>query len=810
MADERFELEKYDGGDASQNAVTALPIKDVATVGYRTPLPINYSYGYGYGQEDEKIHLREVWRILRKRKWLVISIVVIVTTLVGIEMFRRKAVYQASTTIEIGKENSTVVRSGDLVINDESDPQYQVNIKTKMILLGSRELHEDVVANLKLDQNPKFLRSGEESGIGKVFGSIFGKGESQPPIVQDESLVDETDADAPARSAEESARLAPYVEALEENLVIEPLRDTRAIKVSFTHNDPAIAAAVANGVARAFIQRSFQAKTEKFTNTASWLSDTTRDLKSKVERAEQALADYTRDHNIFSVTDENNQQTTLTTEKLQRLHDQALRAETDRMLKQTLYEEVKAGRIAQLPEAFGDQNLKELQKQLNDLQTQAAQLSVKFSAKNPRIIEIQQQIATVQSQINDGRKSLEQKLQNDYERAVQDEKSLKGALEQTKGEAARENQDAIQYNILKQDVETARSLYNDFLQKTNQAKAQVAEQHNNIRLLERAAVPKKPIGPKRAMMIVLALMVSLAGSIGLVFFLEYLDNTIKNVEDVSRYVQLPALGVIPAISAGARRRALKRKSRHKALVAADINKTGEAKPNQLMALETRSTVAEAYRALRTSVLLSSAGNPPRTILVTSSQPDEGKTTTAVNTAISLAQLGASVLIIDCDLRKPMVHKVFNVDQTVGLSTYLSRDVEIDKLIQPLSIKNVSLLPCGPIPPNPAELISSDKMKNMLAQLAERYDHILIDSPPLMNVTDPVILSKMVDGVMLVVHGGKSSRQVVRRARQELASVGAKIFGVVLNNVDLRNEGYDDYYYARYYYGYERTISETTA
>lgn len=204
------------------------------------------------------------------------------------------------------------------------------------------------------------------------------------------------------------------------------------------------------------------------------------------------------------------------------------------------------------------------------------------------------------------------------------------------------------------------------------------------------------------------------------------------------------------------------------------------------------------------MLLSAAGSPPKTILVTSGQPGEGKTTTVVNTAISLAQLGSSVLIIDCDLRRPATHKIFGLEVNGdGLSSYLSRNIEIDGLIQKLQIPNLSLLPCGPIPPNPAELISSSRMKDLLKSLSDKYDHILIDSPPLINVTDPVILSSMVDGVILVVHGGKSPRAIVQRARQELLGVGAKIFGVVLNNVDLHREGYDAYYYYynRYYSGY---------
>jgi len=223
---------------------------------------------------------------------------------------------------------------------------------------------------------------------------------------------------------------------------------------------------------------------------------------------------------------------------------------------------------------------------------------------------------------------------------------------------------------------------------------------------------------------------------------------------------------------------------------------------QLVTLDSRSSAAEAYRGLRTSVLLSSAGGPPKSVMFTSGQPGEGKTTTVINTAISLAQLGSSVLIIDADLRKPGTHKVFGVPHSKGLSTYLSgENMPLDEVIHKLPVSNLYLMPCGPIPPNPAELVSSEKMKGMLGTLSERFDHILVDSPPLMHVTDPVILSTLVDGVILVIQGGKCTHDVVRRSRLELSSVGAKVFGVVLNNLDLKREGYDDYYYYSYYSGY---------
>jgi capsular exopolysaccharide synthesis family protein len=452
-----------------------------------------------------------------------------------------------------------------------------------------------------------------------------------------------------------------------------------------------------------------------------------------------------------------------------------------------------------LPEAFSDLKLGALQAKLGELAVTSAQLDTKYGADNPHVVEVKQQMAAIQQQIDESRGQLEEKLRADYERAVRDEKSLRAALDLAKGDAVRQNQANIQFSLLKQDVETAKSMYTDFLKKTNQAKVQEAEQHNSMHLIESALPPISPVGPNRLRIIMIGFFVSLMAGLGLSLFLEYLDSTIKSIEDVNRYVQLPALGVIPAISS---RRVLKlaRKSsnRNLNLAAEGQSAPASAFPGQLMAVDSHSSVAEAYRVLRTSVLLSTAGGPPKTILVTSGQPGDGKTTTIINTAVSLAQLGAQVLVIDCDMRRPSAHKILGIDYAAGLSSYLSRDMEIDGLIQKLPIANLSFLPSGPVPPNPAELLSSKRMREMLALLSERFDHIMLDSPPLMLVTDPIVLSTIVDGVILVVQGGKSTREVVRRARMELAAVGAKVFGVVLNNLDMRRHGYDTYYYERYY------------
>jgi succinoglycan biosynthesis transport protein ExoP len=796
MPDEKSELENIPR--------QTIEIAARETSGVRPHYPNSYGYGYGPGADDQKIHLRELWRTVRKRKWLIATIAVIITTLVTIDMYRTKNTYQASTLIEIGKDMTTLGRPGS-IYGDDYDPFYMVNIKTKMLMVKSHSLLEAVVTEKHLDQNPKFFQAGGKKSIWQALRTLGGK-----VGIKDQDSTDEANADAqiaatipagPDAAEEEKKRLESCIGVLDANLSVEPVKETRALRISFTHTDPKIAAEVTNAVANTFLDRNFENKTEKFRGAAKWLDESTRKLKAKVEEADQALTNYTRQHGIFA-TDKDG---TLTTAKLSSLHAQLLHAQSDRMLKQSLYEEVREGRVEKLPEAYADMLFKtapkvaDLQKQLSELQTQLAELSAKYGTENPKVVETQLKISAIKGQIAESGKSLEEKVKNEYERAVRDEDMLKAALAGAKGEAIQQNQDAIQYNLLKGDVDTNKTLYQDFLNKSNQAQAQVVEQQNNLRVIEPAQVPGFPVGPRRMFTILVGLLLSTAAGVGLAFLLDYLDNTIKTVEDVSRYAQLPSLSVVPAVG-GSSRRGLAAKGRRVLGNGSSRHAESEA-AFQLATLDNQSSAAEAYRVLRTSVLLSAAGRPPKTILITSGQPGEGKTTTVVNTAISLAQMGASVLIIDCDLRRPTTHKVLGVDHAQGLSTYLSREVPLNDLIQKLPIANLSLLPCGPVPPNPAELIISEKMKDMLHELAGRYDHILIDSPPLINVTDPVILSTMVDGVILVVHGGKSTRDVVRRARQELSTVGAKIFGVVLNNVDLRRDGYDNYYYYRYYSGY---------
>jgi len=344
--------------------------------------------------------------------------------------------------------------------------------------------------------------------------------------------------------------------------------------------------------------------------------------------------------------------------------------------------------------------------------------------------------------------------------------------------------------LLEQNIDTNKGFLKNLIEQ--QSGNEVASQgsDNNISVSEIAIPSENPVSPRRTMTVAAALFISTLFGIGLALFLEYLDDTIRTTEEIESYLQLPALAAIPAIDSMPRRR----------LLLVGGGEPDESSSELLINNDTRSSLSEAYRQLRTLILLSTAGRAPKSLLITSSLPSEGKTTTATNTAVSLAQTGAKVLLIDADMRRPRMHAVFNMDNAVGLSTLLSSETsEVDALsavkFQPST--KLHVLTSGPIPPNPAELIGSEQMADLLKILQNNFTHVVVDSPPIASFTDGVLIASMVDGVILVVNSGRISRQVVRRTQQLLLDLGAKIFGVVLNNVNLKAQ--DRYYYQRYYH-----------
>src|SRR5215813_6919125 len=438
-----------------------------------THSPHNYSEppqygGNGGGSESPFARLREWRRIIYRHKWLILSFILIALPLATIQAYRAKPIYQATTTIEIGAETSSLSKAGDVIIVGSND-----NTKAETVIIKSLPVIRQTITSLNLDKNPNFLDVTTKRSVLEALTALKGsQPEREKKLAREAAKQNDDNANAgemktaaPGKAAgperdrsvadhaeitpnaeAERKRMEPYIQTLLDNLSVDGLRDTRLIKISFRHTDPDIAAAVADGVASSFMSYNFQAKTSRFITASKWLEDTTRKLRAQVEQAEQKLVNYSKENDIFSLEGKEN----LTVEKMAQMHDRVLRAETDRILKQSLYEEVKQGRGAQLPEAYSDPKTADLRKKLNELAVEASQLSVKFGAKNPRLQEIQKQMATLQEQIKGSQSMLEDRLKADYERAVKDEANLTTELEGAKGEAVLQNQAAIQYSVLRQ------------------------------------------------------------------------------------------------------------------------------------------------------------------------------------------------------------------------------------------------------------------------------------------------------------------------------------------------------------------------
>jgi capsular exopolysaccharide synthesis family protein len=476
-----------------------------------------------------------------------------------------------------------------------------------------------------------------------------------------------------------------------------------------------------------------------------------------------------------------------------------LEAENERKSAEAAYNAANAPGAAN---ALADADLKQandIEAKLIDLRQKRALLLVEATEEAPEVKEVDQQISELERQFKDlrGRKSatLLTNLNTRYQQALQREQSLRRSFQEQRAQTLSQNEAAINYRIIQQEIETNKQLLNGLLQGAKENDVVLAGKPNNISVVDYALAPDSPVGPNRARTVLAAFFLSIGGGIGLALLLEYLDDSVHSTDEVERVLHLPALAVIPSMGAAVRRRVITGMT---ALQKQNGNSGDDAA--LLINVDGRSPLAEAYRHLRTSVLLSTPGGAPRTLLVTSSLPGEGKTTTAINTAISLAQTGASVVIVDADMRRPRLQSIFEIHESEGLSSILSSDAteaEMLELVKTDPATGLNILTSGPVPPNPAELLGSEQMSRLMTALQSRYSYVVVDSPPISSFTDGVLIATMVDGVLLVVHGGKSSRHIVRRSKQLLNDVGSKVFGVVLNNVNVQSH---DYYYYQSYYG----------
>lgn len=783
------------------------------------------AYRETYAQEG--FQLLDYWRAIRKRIWLVIGIAVLVTTLAAIYMARKPDIFAARAVIQVDLEQT----NQDLAIDRQrplsaADPSY---FNTQLQLLDSDTLLRRVIKEHNLDTNPEFQKAKNEGTTSPWRSMLKTIGLASDNSKKDEKKGDSGSAQGNSSlvSAEEIAeavRLAPYVELIRKNLSAEPVResrvtvkDTRLIEINYTNTDPELAAFVANGIGETFTGLNQEKRGQTSRKTSDFLQTRITDLQGEIRNDEIKLVEMKKDEKILKTTGEQ----TIVLERLGKLNIDLLNAENDRKNAQAEYDALKNSpdKLKSMAEQASARYITEREnnvvsfrnetaKQIAGLNANKAKLLQEFKDGADPIKEIDTQIASLESSLekvvekNDNDiKAFRQRTANDLLNNLQTkfvstkdkEDKDRASFDAQYREAQSQNTGAVTLKILEQTIEASRGFLDKLREQQSSNDVSSQGSDNNISVAGFAIPNDVPIAPRRLMTVLAALFLSTLFGMGLALFLEYLDDTIRTVEEIESVLQLPALAAIPTIESIPKRKLL--------LVGASGEEEEERANSELLIFaDSRSALSEAYRQLRTSILLSTAGHPPKSLLITSSLPSEGKTTTATNTAISLAQTGAKVLIVDADMRRPRLHSVFNIPNGEGLSTLLSSessDADITRVVKTDDGTQLHLLTSGPIPPNPAELIGSDQMANLLKKLQNHYTHVVIDSPPITSFTDGVLIASMVDGVILVVHSGKSSRQVVKRARQLLQDVGARVLGVVLNNVNLRSQ--DNYHYYQTYY-----------
>jgi len=767
--------------------------------------PRSYNYGVDPNAETE-VHLLDYWRAVRKRLWLVISIVVLITMLAVLYVARKPDIYQAEARVQVDLENNAALAGRTpYVIGPANDPTY---FNTQLQILTSPGLLRRVVKTLDLEHNPDFFKSSSTQKrstwqtVLRMAGIDGEERNAQSTRPQNELPLRTTVAPASSREdLVEAKQLSRYVGGILGGLRVDPVKETRGyyketrlIDVSFTHTDPQVAAKVVNAIAETYVFSNLEKKTENNTSTGDFLQKRVAELQQQIRTDEERLVNYAKNNQILSLDASQN----TVVERLSGLNRQLLEAENERKSAEAAYNAARAPGAANALVDADEKRIAETESSLADLKQKRALLLVDATEEAPEVKEVTQQIQELEAQVKDlrSRKSITllTNLETTYRQSQAREDLLKKSFNQQRSETLTQNEAAINYRIIQQEIETNKSLLTNLLQRSKENDVVMAGKPNNISIIDYAIAPDGPIGPNRMRTVFIALFLAVGLGIGFALFLEYLDDTVHSTDEVERLLHLPALAVIPSVGAGTRRRLLGGSG-----TLQKLNGNPASNPELLMNVDGRSPLAESYRHLRTSVLLSTAGRAPRSLLVTSSLPGEGKTTTAVNTAISLAQTGATVVIIDADMRRPRLRSIFTLSDRAGLSSILSSDLSeagILALVDKDQATGLHLLTSGPIPPNPAELLGSDQMRRLIATLQSNFNYVVVDSPPVSSFTDGVLISSMVDGVLLVVHGGKSSRHIVKRSRQLLQDVGAKIFGVVLNNISLQSHDY--YYYQRYY------------
>ncbi len=769
------------------------------------------AFGF-FDDEVNRIDLWVYWRLIRKHLRLIGAVVAGTVFVTLLHLLMTTPIYTAQTTVMILPKSPSGLDPTEALLEIEASYDGSDYFKTQTEILKSRTLAASVVRNLGLNRNPSFNGSGRPGLFTAMVGGMRQR-------VHDLISPPPPNANAPRTGL--LGVSADQIDAYLGGLNIRSVPTTSLVQIEYSSPDPLLAARVANAHAEAYIQRGVEMHSQASRDAEKFLSQKLVELKEQLQKSEVALNDYRREKGIIPGLMSLDGKDTVVIDRLTDLSKDLTRAQVERIGMESQIDLIHKHQYESLPVVMDDKLVQSMQAELTQLSTQDASLSSQFTAAYPPLAQLRARESALRKQLNTEIQNSVKSVETSYQQAVEKEKDLSAEMQRQRALTMSLNDAAVQYAILQRDVDTYRQLYNAVLKRMKDVGVEAEAQTSNVSIVDKATAPRIPSYPKKLRDLMVSAMLGLLGAIGLTFLLDYLDNTLKDPEEAERYLRLPNIGIIPEFS----RMSAASYAPAKALAAASPALDGDVtrallngangagngngtnlmvgrKPTAVQELVTQhgtySALGEAYRNLRTALLLSRAGAPPKVTLVTSAIAGEGKTVTAVNTAAMLAQLGASVLLIDADMRRPRCHRVLDMDNNLGLTEVLTGVRDLHDLIRSTAVPNLFLLSSGSIPPNATELVGSSKMHQAITQLQQIYDYIVIDSPPVMPVSDALLLSTIVDGVLLVTNATRTPKQQVRAARARLEYARAKIFGTVLNRIRVHHSEYQYYYHQGYY------------
>lgn len=714
--------------------------------------------------EDEH-HLMDYVRVLYKRRWVAVPAFLIVFLIGAINSVRTTPIYEARTQLLIEKDTPKV---GNLsTMFQETDGWYNDDFyQTQYRILQSRSLAHRTAELMNLPQHPSLQKAMEEPTEPISFTGLV-----SDAIGWTERLF--TGARAPTAAAtaaptEPQDKFAAYTGIILGSLTVSPVRNSRLVELRFSSSDPKLAADMANAHAKAYILQNLEMRFSASKEASDWLGGQLAEQRKKVEESEIALQNYKETHDAVAVEDRQN----IVVQRLADLNSAVTKVKTGRIEKEAQYNQLKTLQgtpaVDSFPAVIANEYIQKLKSEIGDMQRQQAQLADKYGERHPEMVKIRSAIQSTQAKYDNEVSKVIQSVRAEYEAALAQERSLVGALEGQKSEALGLNRKGIEYSVLSREAESNRQIYESLLQRTKETGISSELKTSNIRVVDTAELPTYPVLPRRQRDLMMAAISGCILALGLVFLFEYLDNRIKSPQELRAHLNLPFLGMVPAIDASG---------------------------PTLLHNGVPPAFAEAIRAVRTNVLFSSADEGVRMVVVTSAGPSEGKSMFSSNLSVSLAQAGQRVLHIDADMRRPRVHEIFEVSQEPGLSNLLVSDCKPSEAVRKTTVQNLCILPAGMIPPNPAELLGSKRCAEYFSTLSEHFDWVIIDSPPVLAVADASVLANSATGVVFVVGADQTSRYTAKAAVEQLHAVGAHIIGAVLNRADVER---NPYYYSAYY------------